>query len=64
MDQLVSLSLDTALRNLSWIKRDLNSGAWSLREKDQLDEFNIVVDDIAEKFAEINHNHNLWRARD
>lgn len=59
MKQLTELALTTTLGNLHWIKQDLNSNGWSLRDDGESEEFKIVVDEIAEKVTAMLHTVNL-----
>ncbi len=51
--QLTTLAITTTLDNLNWIKHDLNSNGWNLRDDDQTEEFKIVVDEVAERLTEM-----------
>ena len=53
MKQLSELAVTTTLRNLHWIKQDLSSNGWSLRDDGESEEFKIVVDETADKLTEM-----------
>jgi hypothetical protein len=53
VQDLTSLAITTTLENLTWIKQDLNSNGWNLRDDDQTEEFKIVVDEVAARLSEM-----------